>query len=200
MSTPTQRTTPHPSAGPGNPPGTPVLPGSLPCVCRLGFQDVPGSGRSRMFQALRSPQGGPSHCAYPRAIGPLTVLPLSAWAKSGESQDRPGRGSRFDGRVALVPAPPALPSLLRRQLPGVPASRGHACRSSRVARGRGELHPRGRPGFPDRPGGREVVQACLLTSPAQGRGCVSRKIISHFRPRSQNKLTQSHQRPGPPDF
>lgn len=85
---------PPPSAGPGNPPGPPVLPGSLLCVCRLGFQDVPGSGRSRMFQALWSPRGGPSHCAYPRAFGPVNVLLLSARAKSGEHQDRPGRGKR----------------------------------------------------------------------------------------------------------
>ena len=131
-----------------------------------------------MPQALWSPRGEPGHCAYPWAIGPVNVLLLSAWAKSGERRGRRGEESRIDGGVAVVPTPLALPSLLWHQLPGVPASRGHTHRLSRAAWGRGKPHPRRRPGFPDSPGGREVIQACVLTSPVQGRGGSSR--TDHF--------------------
>lgn len=139
------------------------------------FQDPAGLGCSRLCGAH-----GADLATVP--IPGLSVLLMSCSFQLGPSlgSTRTGREeeSGVDGRVAVVPTPPALPSLLWHQLPGVPASRGQTCRSSRVARGRGELHPRGRPGFPDSPGGREVVQACVLTSPAQGRRCASR--TDHF--------------------
>ena len=182
-----------------------TLPGPQSCLALcpvsadLGsrtFQDPAGLGCSRLCGAHR---GGLATVPIPG----LSVLLLSC-----PFQLRPSLGSARTGRegeAELTAGSPWSPhprpcllfcgaSCLESQPPGahLPVKQS--------AQGRGELHPRGRPGFPDSPGGCEVVQACLLTSPAQGRGCVSRKIISHFRPRSQNKLTQSHQRPGPPDF
>lgn len=153
----------------------------------MALCSVPADSGSRMFQDLAGL--GCSRLCGAHGVNLATVptpgqsvLLMSCSFQLGPSLGRAGAGwgeeSRVDGGVAVVPTPLALPSLLWHQLPGVPASRAHTRRSSRAARGRGEPHPRRRLGFPDSPGGREVVQACVLTSPAQGRGGSSR--TDHF--------------------
>ena len=104
----------------------------------------------------------------------------------------------------MVPKPTALPFSSLAPAAWIPASRGQEGPHSLVKQGdsggKGEPHPHGRPGFQDSPGGAEALQVHILTSPRREGAAASEKIILNVRPRSQNKLTQSHQRPGPPDF